>query len=171
MRRGCASVCRRSRLTIATRSLRCAQVTSTLGHVYAIDFRPEFQDWDTTDPAHLFDAGVLKVAARRAATAAATVAAAAAWWTATAAVQSCTCCTLLLTMRVIACQSFRSPRLCIVGGNRADTHSGALEARSARCRCVRAVAGLRPRRCARSALLGDVIVPTALSDALLCVCL
>ena len=36
------------------------RMTSVIGHVLSIDFPAKFQNWDTTDPATLFDAPTLK---------------------------------------------------------------------------------------------------------------
>lgn len=36
------------------------KMTSVIGHVLSIDFPAKFQNWDTTDPASLFDAPTLK---------------------------------------------------------------------------------------------------------------
>lgn len=35
-------------------------MTSVIGHVLSIDFPAKYQNWDTTDPATLFDAPTLK---------------------------------------------------------------------------------------------------------------
>eukprot|EP00899_Mesostigma_viride_P006662 jgi/Mesvir1/15998/Mv08302-RA.2 len=35
--------------------------TSVIGHIYNCDFPPNYQNWDTTDPASLFDAPTVKV--------------------------------------------------------------------------------------------------------------
>ena len=36
------------------------RVTAVKGHVYSLDFLPEFQSWEDCEPAELFDAGTLK---------------------------------------------------------------------------------------------------------------
>ena len=36
------------------------RMTSVIGHVLSIDFLPQFQNWETTHPAALFDAGTKK---------------------------------------------------------------------------------------------------------------
>ena len=36
------------------------RVTSVIGHVMSIDFPAEYQSWDKTDPADLFDAPTVK---------------------------------------------------------------------------------------------------------------
>ena len=36
------------------------RVTSVIGHVYATDFLPQFQNWEETDPKALFKAGIRK---------------------------------------------------------------------------------------------------------------
>jgi DNA topoisomerase III len=36
------------------------RVTSVAGHVYTVDFPPEFQNWDKTDPASLFSAPIVR---------------------------------------------------------------------------------------------------------------
>lgn len=36
------------------------KMTSVIGHVLSIDFLPQFQNWETTHPASLFDAGTKK---------------------------------------------------------------------------------------------------------------
>lgn len=38
-------------------------MTSVIGHVLSIDFPPKFQNWETTDPASLFDAPTIKTEA------------------------------------------------------------------------------------------------------------
>lgn len=39
------------------------KITSVAGHVYTTDFPPQYQNWDRTDPATLFDAEVVKLEA------------------------------------------------------------------------------------------------------------
>jgi DNA topoisomerase-3 len=39
------------------------KMTSVIGHVYSLDFPSKFQNWETTDPASLFDAPTLKTEA------------------------------------------------------------------------------------------------------------
>jgi len=36
------------------------KVTSVCGHVFSIDFEPKYNNWDTTDPAELFEAETRK---------------------------------------------------------------------------------------------------------------
>ena len=36
------------------------KMTSVIGHVMSIDFPPKYQNWETTDPASLFDAPTIK---------------------------------------------------------------------------------------------------------------
>jgi len=36
------------------------KITSTVGHVYTTDFKPEFQNWDKTDPLTLYGAPIVK---------------------------------------------------------------------------------------------------------------
>lgn len=41
------------------------KVTSCAGHIYTIDFPPEFNNWDRTDPSQLFSAKTVKIEARK----------------------------------------------------------------------------------------------------------
>lgn len=36
------------------------RMTSVIGHVFALDFLPQFQSWEGTDPKSLFHAGTRK---------------------------------------------------------------------------------------------------------------
>jgi hypothetical protein len=36
------------------------KVTSVVGHVFSVDFPPQFQSWDSVDPAELFNAPVIR---------------------------------------------------------------------------------------------------------------
>ena len=36
------------------------KMTSVIGHVMSVDFPPKYQNWETTDPASLFDAPTIK---------------------------------------------------------------------------------------------------------------
>jgi DNA topoisomerase-3 len=38
------------------------RVTSVVGHVFSVDFPPEYQDWESTDPASLFRAPIVRTA-------------------------------------------------------------------------------------------------------------
>ena len=38
-------------------------VTSVCGHVFSVDFHSKFNNWNTTDPAELFNAQILKLEA------------------------------------------------------------------------------------------------------------
>jgi DNA topoisomerase-3 len=45
----------------APKASKCVhKVTSVAGHVFSVDFPPQFQSWDSVDPAELFDAPVVK---------------------------------------------------------------------------------------------------------------
>lgn len=45
----------------APRAAKCLhRVTSVAGHVFSVDFPPQFQSWDSVDPEELFDAPVVK---------------------------------------------------------------------------------------------------------------
>ena len=39
------------------------RMTSVIGHVLSIDFPPKYQNWETTDPASLFDAPTIRAEA------------------------------------------------------------------------------------------------------------
>ncbi|KAK9917893.1 hypothetical protein WJX75_009329 [Coccomyxa subellipsoidea] len=39
------------------------KMTSVIGHVLSVDFPPKYQNWETTDPASLFDAPIIKTEA------------------------------------------------------------------------------------------------------------
>jgi DNA topoisomerase-3 len=40
------------------------KVSSVAGHVFSVDFPPQFQSWDSVDPAELFGAPILRKACK-----------------------------------------------------------------------------------------------------------